>query len=143
MSAAKLRLYWRLQLAAHFTKKVADREVLATANITTAQTGVLSVIANGSNVSQKNVAIALGLNESAVTAMVRRLVTLNYIKISQSSTDARARVLTLTEAGKEVQKNVRAPFKKINEKIEATLNPAEIARLADYLERLSSAFGAK
>ncbi|MEM8500966.1 MAG: MarR family transcriptional regulator [Pseudomonadota bacterium] len=143
MSAAKLRLYWRLQLAAHFSQKAADRELLATGNITTAQTGVLSVIANGTNVSQKNVALALGLNESAVTAMVRRLVALNYINISQNNTDARARVLTLTEAGKEIQEHARAPFETINEKIEATLSPTEVAKLANYLERLTAAFESK
>lgn len=140
MSASKLRLYWRLQLAAHYLQKNADRELLAKANITTAQTGVMTVIANGKGVTQKHVAEALGLNESAVTAMVKRLVSLDYIERRQSDSDARARILTLTPLGKEVQTSVRPPFRKINKRIEETLSSEEVENLADYLERLTSAF---
>ncbi|WP_108810698.1 MarR family transcriptional regulator [Sphingorhabdus sp. Alg231-15] len=140
MSASKQRLYWRLQLAAHFLQKRADRELKRKANITTAQTGVLAVIANGSEVTQKDIATALGLNESAVTAMVRRLIALDYVTRQRSEVDQRSRLLTLTDLGKEVQQNVRPPFKKINDKIEDVLDDDEIDKLADYLTRLTRSF---
>jgi len=140
MSASKHKLYWRLQLAAHFLQKHADGELLKKGNITTAQTGVLTVIANGSNVSQKDVAVALGLNESAVTAMVKRLIALKYIKRQQSNADKRVRLLTLTKSGIDAQKNVRPPFKKINDQIEATLSDGEIEQLTGYLDRLTKSF---
>ncbi|MEE9433317.1 MAG: MarR family transcriptional regulator [Sphingorhabdus sp.] len=140
MSASKLRLYWRLQLAAHYLQKNADRELLAKAYITTAQTGVMAAITNGKNITQKNIADRLGLNESAVTAMVRRLVALGYIERRQSQNDGRAKLLTLTPLGKDVQANVRPPFRKINNRIENTLSEEEIENLAEYLERLTESF---
>ena len=140
MSASKLRLYWRLQLAAHFMQKYADRQLSGKAKITTAQTGVMAVIANRPGLTQKDVADALGLNESAVTAMVRRLVALGYIERRKSKTDMRAKLLTLTPRGQEVQSGIRSPFRKINKQIEDVLTPAEVDNLAKYVEKLTDAF---
>jgi DNA-binding MarR family transcriptional regulator len=139
-SAAQHNLYWRLQLAAHFMQKRADRNLGSDAGISTAQTGVLAVIAKGQDVTQKDVAKALGLNESAVTAMVRRLIALDYVARRKSDKDARAKILTLTDSGIAVQKNVRPPFRKINEEIASALTESEMAQLSDYLERLTRTF---
>lgn len=140
MSASKLRLYWRLQLAAHFMKKRADKELLSKSQITTAQIGVLTVIANGSDVSQKAVATALGLNESAVTAMVKRLTRMDLVRRRQSETDGRAKILQLTDAGQHMTQTTHPPFKEINKRIEAALTDDEIDNLADYLTKLTDAF---
>ena len=140
MSASSLRIYWRQQLAAHHMQKFADRELASAAQITTAQVGVLSVIANNDGIKQKEVAVALGLNESAITAMVRRLVALDCIEWKKSKSDGRAKILSLTTTGKEVQKNAKLPFEKINKVIESTLSEDEIELLADMLDRLRGAF---
>lgn len=140
MSASKLRLYWRLQLAAHFMKKRADKELLSKSQITTAQIGVLTVIASGSDVSQKAVATALGLNESAVTAMVKRLTRMGLVERRQSEIDGRAKILELTDAGQQVTQTTHPPFKEINKRIEAALTDEEIDNLADYLTKLTNAF---
>ncbi|MFK7841992.1 MAG: hypothetical protein AB8B54_06995 [Sphingorhabdus sp.] len=42
--------------------------------------------------------------------------------------------------GHNVIKNTRSPFRKINKRIESSLSKAEIANLADYLERLTKTF---
>lgn len=140
MSASKLRLYWRLQLAAHFMKKRADKELLSKSQITTAQMGVLTVIANGTDVTQKAVATALGLNESAITAMVRRLTRMDLVESHQSETDGRAKIVQLTEAGRQMTQTAHPPFKEINKRIEAALTEEEIDNLAAYLTKLTDAF---
>ncbi len=140
MSASKLKLYWRLQLAAHFLQKRADRDLLESGNITTAQLGVIAVIGNGTDVTQKDVAVALGLNESAITAMVRRLIGLGYVERQKSEHDGRAKLLSLTDDGHAIHQNTRPPFKKINTRIESVLDDTEIENLADYLDRLTETF---
>lgn len=140
MSASKLRLYWRLQLAAHFLQKQADRDLLKDGEITTAQLGVLSAISNGEHVTQKDIATILGLNQSAITAMVRRLMNLGYVERQDSPTDGRSKILTLTGDGRDVVKNTRSPFGKINKRIETILSDEEINNLADYLDRLTQSF---
>ncbi|OAO01901.1 hypothetical protein A8B75_14275 [Sphingomonadales bacterium EhC05] len=140
MSASKLRLYWRLQLAAHFLQKQADRDLLKDGEITTAQLGVLSAISNGEHVTQKDIATILGLNQSAITAMVRRLMNLGYVERQDSLTDGRSKILTLTGDGRDVVKNTHSPFGKINKRIETILSDEEINNLADYLDRLTQSF---
>ncbi|MFT4799012.1 MAG: DNA-binding MarR family transcriptional regulator [Candidatus Azotimanducaceae bacterium] len=140
MSASKLNLYWRVQLAAHHMQKYADRELASAARISTAQVGVLTVIANSNEINQKGVATALGLNESAVTAMVKRLVALKYVDCRKNKADGRVKTLSLTPLGEDVQRHTKLPFKKINKVIESTLAADEIEILADCLERLRQSF---
>ena len=140
MSASKRRLYWQLQLAAHFMQKQADRGLIKDSGITTAQFGVLSVIANGDEVTQKDVATRLGLNQSAITAMVRRLMKMGFVDRMGSRTDGRTKILSLTKEGQAIFKNTSSPFRKINQQIEATLDSEEIELFADSLEKITDAF---
>ena len=139
MSASKSRLYHRLQLAAHRLQKSADRAVLAAAEITTAQAAVLMLVAGGA-VSQREVATQLGLNESAVTAMARRLLGMGLLERARDATDARAWQLRLSDDGRAALKRVDLPFRRINQTIESVLSPEEIALFADYLRRMATAF---
>ena len=139
MSASKSRLYHRLQLAAHRLQKSADRAVLAAAEITTAQAAVLMLVAGGA-VSQREVATQLGLNESAVTAMARRLLGMGLLERVRDEADARAWQLRLSDDGRTALKRIELPFKRINQTIETVLSPEEIAHFADYLRRIAVAF---
>jgi DNA-binding MarR family transcriptional regulator len=139
MSASKSRLYHRLQLAAHRLQKSADRAVLAAAEITTAQAAVLMLVTGGA-VSQREVATQLGLNESAVTAMARRLLGMGLLERVRDEADARAWQLRLSDGGRTALKRIDLPFKRINQTIESVLSPEEIAHFADYLRRMAAAF---
>jgi DNA-binding MarR family transcriptional regulator len=139
MSASKSRLFHRLQLAAHRLQKSADRAVLAAADITVAQAAVLTLVAGGA-VTQREVATQLGLNESAVTAMARRLLSMGLIERVRDKADARAWHLRLTGDGRAALKRVEPPFKRINQTIESVLSPEEIAHFADYLRRIAVTF---
>ena len=139
MSASKSRLYHRLQLAAHRLQKSADRAVLAAADITTAQAAVLMMVAGGA-VTQREVATQLGLNESAVTAMARRLLGMGLLERVRDEADARAWQLRLSDDGRTALKRMELPFKRINQTIETALSPEEITHFADYLRRIAATF---
>jgi DNA-binding MarR family transcriptional regulator len=140
MNANKLRLYHRLQVAAHAVRKAADRVVLEAAGVTTAQAAVVTIVAAGENVTQRDVAGALRLNESAVTAMVARLLKLGLLERARSGADSRAWRLCLTNAGQAALRASRGSFAFINARIEGELSRQEIQQLADCLDRLSAAF---
>ncbi len=99
MSASKHRTYHRLQLAAHRIQKAADRVLLNAADVTTSQAAVLSIVAADRPVTQRIVAKQLGLNESALTAMISRLLALGMIERMRDEDDARAWRLKLTADG--------------------------------------------
>lgn len=140
MTAQKTRLYHRLQIAAHRVQKAADRAVLAASAITTAQAAVLAVVSAAEPVAQRTVAEQLGLNESAVTAMVSRLMKLDLIERTRDESDARAWRLSLSRDGRQALRRIERPFREINAVIEAVLSPSEIVQLCDFLTRLGTAF---
>ena len=143
MSARKLRLFHRLQLAAHHIQKSSDKEIKTAVDLTTSQAAVLSVLANGEGHTQRDIAKALGQNESAVTSMVNRLLKAGYLNRKRNPADTRAWNLQLNSNGRTALQATRQPFGKINRIIENELSKEEVSQLADYLERLSSAFRAE
>lgn len=140
MKASELRLYHRLQLAAHRLHKTADRLLLEAADVTAAQAAVLAIAARNTSVTQRDVAELLGQNESAVTAMVARLVALGLLKRTRSASDGRAWLLSLSEQGRAARRKAQTAFASVNARIEANLSAAEIKRLAKYLDRLTEGF---
>ncbi len=143
MSASKFRLYHSLQLAAHQLQKIADRDLLEESGLTTAQAGVLSAIAEKDAVTQKDVADCLLLNESAVTAMVNRLMKLGYISRERDEKDKRAWVLRLTDTGEEALEKTKEPFSRINEVIEEAVDRGDIEDFVGKLNALTEAFEGK
>ncbi len=141
-SASKLRIYHRLQVAAHGVQKAADRVVLETAGVTTAQAAMLAVLAGVGACAQRAIAERLGVNESAVTAMTTRLMTLGFVERSRDPTDARAWRLRLTRDGRAAVKRLVGPFATINARLERALPEDELARLADALDRIRAEFDA-
>lgn len=140
MIASKLRLYHRTQLAAHRLRKQADRTVMEATGISTAQSAVLGIVASGESVTQRDVATALGLNDSAMTAMAARLIKLGLLERRRSEADSRAWRLSVTAEGLAAQRAARVAFAAINKRIEAALTSEEIAEVAALLDRLSQAF---
>jgi len=140
MNASKLRLYYRLQVAAHTVQKAADRVVSAAAQLTTAQAAVLTIVAAGDRITQRDVAIKLHLNESAVTAMVLRLVKLRLLERVRSQDDPRAWHLSLSKRGRTALAASRAAFASVNGRIESQFSQREIARFVEYCNRLTETF---
>ena len=141
MLASKLRFYSRLQLAAASLKKAADAALLGAAGLTTAQAALMTVIAGEAGATQKYVARALGLNESAVTAMVTRLMRSGFVARTRSPDDARAWCLTLTEAGRAALDRAAGPFQTINAGIEESLADHDLKTVTEALDRLTARFG--
>ena len=137
MSAQELRIYHRLQLAAQEAKKAAD-EALRDTGLTTAQTAVLAVV-SGQSVTQREVATQLGLTEGAITAMVNRLSKLGYLSRQRDSTDARLRLLQVSQAGQEALTIARTRFELVNKAIDAAFSPEELIDLTDTLVRMRGA----
>ena len=140
MSAREVRLYHRLQIGAHAAQKYADRAVKEATGLTTAQLSVLTVVSTETPVTQRDIASALGVNESAVTAMVTRLEARGCLRRKPHAGDGRVWLLELTAAGRRALTAGREAFSAVNEVIEETLTAREIAACAGALERLQAAF---
>jgi DNA-binding MarR family transcriptional regulator len=140
MAPSKLRIYHKLQIAAHRVQKAADRAVFAAARVSTAQAAVISIVAAQGPITQRAVARQLGLNESGMTAMTSRLLSMGLLERLRDETDVRAWLLRLTAKGRAALKLIEPPFRGVNQTIERTLDERELALLAEYLSRIANAF---
>lgn len=141
-AAHRLRVYHRLQLAAQLSKRQADRELLATTGLSVAQVAVLHAVAATQDPTQRQVAGLLGVNESAVTAMVKRLIASGYLERERSTGDTRAWLLRLTDRASTTLTGTAAAFAPINAAIDAALGPDGVQRLTRDLEALITRFEA-
>lgn len=136
MTARSSRFYHALQIAAHRLQKRADQALMKAAGISTAQAAVLAIVAGAPGMRQNQIASTLGLNESAVTAMVTRLVKQGLLFRTRSETDSRAFELSLAPAGEVALNATEAPFAAVNALLDETLG-GEIDTLAGQLRALS------
>ncbi len=140
MTASKHHLYHRLQLAAHALKKAADKVVLDSADLTTAQAAVLGIVRSAEKLSQKEIATKLSLNESAVTAMVNRLLKLGYLERRRSERDARAWIISLSTEGQGALEKMKEPFGEINATLDDVLTADEMDDLVASLKKIATTF---
>ncbi len=140
MSAHKERLYFLLQIAAHRLKTEADNALIDAAGLSTTQVAVLNLIASSDNLRQRDLARQLKQNESAITAMVTRLMKADLVVRRRSETDARTWLLELTDKGKKTLKRAEKPFKEINARLDATLGKKGIKELAKQLDSIAESF---
>lgn len=134
MNAKKLRFYSRLQIAAHALKKKSDRQLLELAGVTTAQMSALAIVASQETTTQTRLARELGLNDSAITAMVRRLIDLKMVKRVRDGNDGRAWLLKLTEFGSEAVEKTTSITDETHARIDALLGAKTIATVVAALE---------
>ena len=134
MSARKLRFYSRLQLAAHALKKSSDRRLLDVAGVTTAQWSALAFVASKEVTTQTKLAKELGLNDSAITAMVRRLIDLELLERVRDESDGRAWFLKITEKGTETHMRVTQVSDETSTRIDGLLGEKTIAKVVSALE---------
>lgn len=139
-TAGDVRLYMTLQKAAHALKKSADQALLDAADLTTAQAAVLVVVKANKQATQRLLAEQLGLNESAVTAMARRLIARGLLTRTRCETDGRAWALSLSRQGEQALAAVTKPFDGINRKIDEALGPDDVLYLTDTLAVLIKVF---
>ena len=135
-TAAELRLYFLLQLAAHLLKKVADARLQESAGLSTAQAAVLAIVSSRQPISQRAVARELRQNESAMTAMVARLLKLGYVARVRSKADERTWDLRMTQLGTTALEAARPAFSTINNALENALENTERRNLAVGLKKI-------
>lgn len=130
------RVFLLLQQAAHRLRIWADRRCVELAGVTTAQVGALFALHDAPGSTQRELAAALGQRESAVTAMVRRLLESGLVSRHPSPDDHRAHLLTLTPAGEATLATVRPIVAEFNAMLRRVLGADGPAALATALRAL-------
>ena len=101
-----------------------------------AQIGVLRRVASDKEMNQTRLARELRLNDSAITAMVRRLIGLGMLEKARCRNDSRAWVLTLTQDGEQALARASEHALAINTRIEEEFGPDGLDAFVAKLNRL-------
>jgi DNA-binding MarR family transcriptional regulator len=133
---AARRAYFNLQIAAQRTRVRADELFAAAAGLTTAQAAALTLIAHDPGCTQRALATALRQRESAITAMVGRLVEAGLVERRVSESDRRSWQLWPTDAGQKALAGTGPAITQLNRRIAAALEGADLDTVLDALEAL-------
>ncbi len=129
----------RTLLAAGAVRTASDRDAIATTGLTSAQLRLLLLIAAAPGCRQRQVAEALGVRESAVTALLTRIRALDLVL--RVRTDGRSFGLHLTEAGHALVRSARAHVSVLEASLAEGFDDTELEVISRYLDATYVRFG--
>jgi DNA-binding MarR family transcriptional regulator len=140
MSAKPYRLIYKLSLAQHRLLKSADLAFKEAGGISTTQLGVLFFLQKSPGALLKDVSDALGVNASAITALIGRMEDAGLVRRQPSSDDQRAIHLYATGSGLAKAAAARPALARLNARLTSDFSEREIATVARFLDALIERF---
>ena len=140
MSAKPHRLIYKLSLAQHRLLKSADMAFKEAGGISTTQLGVLFFLQKSPGALFKDVSGALGVNASAITALIGRMEDAGLVRRQPSSDDQRAIHLYATTGGLARAAAARPALARLNARLTSDFTEREIATVARFLDTILERF---
>jgi MarR family transcriptional regulator, organic hydroperoxide resistance regulator len=140
MSTTPHRLIYKLSLAQHRLLKGADLAFREAAGISTTQLGVLFFLQKSPGALPKDLSDALGVNASAVTALIARMEDAGLVRRQPSRDDQRAIHLFATASGLAKAAAARPVLARLNARLTGDFSEREIATVARFLEAILERF---
>ncbi len=114
-----------------------QNEILKKFNISVMQAAILGIIlVEDGSVNQKTLSKEMGVKESSVSSMINTMIKNELIVREQSKTDARNKILSLGERGREITEFVQDSAQDIENKLYGHLTEEEKSSLVSILKKL-------
>ncbi len=136
------RLFYLLNMARHRVYKFADKHAENELGVSITQLGALLLLQDNEGCLLKDIAKALGLNNSAVTGLGNRLEQNGYVIRKPCAQDGRAFRLYLTKLGKDKVLKAKPLIQQLNQAICADFSDEEIKVIVKFLTHLMRHFEA-
>ena len=140
MSAKSYRLIYKLSLAQHRLAKSADVAFREAGGISTTQLGVLFFLQKSPGALLKDVSDVLGVNASAITALIGRMEDAGLVRRQPSNDDQRAIHLYATTSGLAKAAPARPILARLNARLTGDFSEREIAKVARFLDAIIERF---
>jgi DNA-binding MarR family transcriptional regulator len=134
------RLIHRLSLAQHRLLKSADYAFKDALGISTTQLGVLFLLEKSPGALFKEVSDGLGVNASAITALIGRMEDAGLVRRQPSDGDQRAIHLFATASGLAKAAAARPILARLNTRLTAGFSEREIATVGRFLDAILDRF---
>ena len=136
MSATPHRLIYKLSLAQHRLMKSADLAFREAAGISATQLGVLFFLQKSPGALLKDLSGALGVNASAITALIARMEDAGLLRRQASRDDQRTVHLFATTSGLAKAAAARPILARLNARLTSGFSEREIATVARFLDTI-------
>jgi DNA-binding MarR family transcriptional regulator len=140
MSAKPHRLIHKLSLAQHRLLKSADLAFKEAGGISTTQLAVLFFLRKNPGALLKDVSDALGVNASAITALIGRMENAGLVRRHPSSHDQRAIHLFATTSGLAKAAAARPILARMNARLTGDFSERDIATVVRFLDTIIERF---
>jgi DNA-binding MarR family transcriptional regulator len=134
------RLIYKLSLAQHRLLKSADLAFREAAGISTTQLGVLFFLQKSPGALPKDLSDALGVNASAITALIARMEDTGLVRRQPSRDDQRAIHLFATASGLARAAAARPVLARLNTRLTGDFSERDIATVARFLDAILERF---
>lgn len=135
----KPRLFHLMSLAQHRLTKAADA-AFRPIGISGAQLGVLFLLEKNPGAMLKEVSDGLGINASAITALIGRMEDAGLVRRRPSDDDGRAVHMFATAEGLAKIAAVKPVLARLNARLTADFSEREIAAVARFLDAILERF---
>jgi DNA-binding MarR family transcriptional regulator len=137
---ARRRFFYLLNLARHRVYKRADRLCQERLGVSGAQLGALFVVVERPGLRQREIAEALGYNESAITALTHRMIEAELLERRPDPNDGRVSLVFATGHGKRVVGRARPVLAELNARLTLGFGADELDVAARFLEHAIESF---
>ena len=134
------RLIYKLSLAQHRLLKSADLAFREAAGISTTQLGVLFFLQKSPGALPKDLSDALGVNASAITALIARMEDTGLVRRQPSRDDQRAIHLFATASGLAKAAAARPVLARLNTRLTGDFSERDIETVARFLDAILERF---
>lgn len=134
------RLFQLMSLAQHRLLKMTDSTFKEALDISTTQLGVLFILEKTPGIMLKDVSAALGINASAITGLLGRMVEAGLVQRRPSDDDGRVAHLFATADGLAKAAAARPILARLNAQLTEGFSEREIATVARFLGAILERF---
>ncbi|RRZ92777.1 MarR family winged helix-turn-helix transcriptional regulator [Erwinia sp. 198] len=132
-----------LHLTAQAWRQAIDRRVKEDGLTTSSWMAIATLATQTAPVSQKELALALGLEEATIVPLVDRLVKQQLVVRTQPPEDRRKRLVAITPAGTTLHQQLAGEIEKLRNELLATISRDELIVAQRVLQKLLKATEAK
>ncbi|WP_426415600.1 MarR family winged helix-turn-helix transcriptional regulator [Aestuariirhabdus sp. LZHN29] len=132
------RIYHLLNQAQHQLKLYIDKTMVETAGVTGAQVAALLFLEKNDGCQQKELAVGLKLDTSAITGMVERLCRKALVEKRRSLEDRRAFSLHLSDSGRAALALVKPVIRTNNQLLEERFGAQALDQFCEVLHYLAT-----
>ncbi|MCP1437419.1 MarR family transcriptional regulator for hemolysin [Erwinia persicina] len=132
-----------LHLTAQAWRQAIDRRVKEDGLTTSSWMAIATLATQTAPVSQKELALALGLEEATIVPLVDRLVKQQLVVRTQPPEDRRKRLVAITPAGTALHQQLAGEIEKLRNELLATISRDELIVAQRVLQKLLKATEAK